>query len=152
MVVATTQLFPTVGWFEALLDVMNRDGEAFRKLGFIDARVGIAVLRDGAMPEDRAFMLTFGAYTCDGVVVLPSPEAAEVDFTLSAPYATWKEMIQNIAENQGADLRHTLNHLHFGRIDLQAADQLRADLFFRINASLQRFFDGAAVIETRFIA
>jgi hypothetical protein len=131
---------------------MNQDEEGYRKLGFIDASVGIEVRMDDALPEDRTFVLTFGAYTCDGVIELPSLDAAQVDFTLSAPYATWKEMIQIIAENQGADLRHTLNYLHFGRIDLQAADQLRADLFFRINASLQTFFDGAAGIETQFVA
>lgn len=153
MTVATrTYYFPTVAWFDALRDVMNRDVETYRMLGFIDARIGIRVGADGELPAEASFVLTFGPYSCDDVAEAPADDAAPVDFTLSAPYGTWKEMIENIIENRGADLHHTLNYLHFGRIELAASDQLQADLFFRINSSFQRFFDGAADVDTRFVA
>jgi hypothetical protein len=61
-------------------------------------------------------------------------------------------MVENIGANGEADLRHTLNYLHFGQIELKASDQLQADLFFRVNGSLQAFFDGAAKLETAFDA
>jgi hypothetical protein len=150
MVVSTRQRFPTLGWFQALGEAMNNDVETFRKLGFIDARVGIVVQADEGQAQSRAYTITFGAYTCDGASEIDPIDPTDVDFTLQAPYGTWKEMIANIEANDGADLRHTLNYLHFGRIELKATDQLRADLFFRVNSSLQAFFDNAATFKSDF--
>ena len=53
-----------------------------------------------------------------------------------------------------ADLRHTLNTLDLmteGGISKNATgDQFRADIFFRVNQSLQHFFDSSAKLETVF--
>ena len=66
----------------------------------------------------------------------------------------WKELIVNTRENGGADLTHTLNTLDLtiegGISDNATGDQLRADIFFRVNQSLQHFFDSSAKIETVF--
>ena len=149
MTVVTRASFPTVEWFRTLQQLMNEDRETFRKLGFVDAKVGIIVAPDEALPDGRNFLLTFGAYTCDDVT--EAAAADDVNFSLEAPYSTWKEMIDNIQVNRGADLRHTLNYLHFGQIALKAPDQMQADLFFRVNSSLQAFFDSGASIQTTFL-
>lgn len=148
MTTATTYPFPSTRWFEAVAEVANSQEETFRKLGFIDTTVAIQVLAGDGLPEDHTFVLTFGPYTLDSVREDSSPEG--VDFTLRASYGAWKEMIRNIDDNDGADLHHTLNYLHFGVIDLDAEDQMKADLFFRVNGSLQAFFDASARIETEF--
>ena len=60
----------------------------------------------------------------------------------------------NTRENDGADLRHTLNTLDLmiggGISDNATGDRLRADIFFRVNQSLQHFFDSSAKLETVF--
>ena len=63
-------------------------------------------------------------------------------------------MIENIRQNGEADLSHTLNVLTMPGIPLQleAPDQLKADLFFRFNQTFQEFFNGAAAVETEFDA
>ncbi|KAA0230891.1 MAG: hypothetical protein DYG91_13930 [Chloroflexi bacterium CFX7] len=148
MTTVTTCTFPSTRWFEAVGEVARRDEETFRKLGFIDTTLGVSVLGGGPAGGDRTFVLSFGAYTLDEVHEAAGAES--VDFTLRAPLAAWEEMIRNIRENDGADLHHTLNYLHFGVIDLVAEDQLKADLFFRVNGSLQAFFDASAGVETEF--
>ncbi len=148
MTTATIYPFPSTTWFEAVAEAARKDEDAFRKLGFIDTTLGITVGADGGPGgAERTFILTFGAYSLDSV--REGKPGEDVDFTLRAPYSAWQEMIGNIRENGGADLHHTLNYLHFGIIDLVAGDQLKADLFFRVNGSLQAFFDASARIETR---
>ncbi len=148
MTTATTYVFPSTRWFEAVGETARRDEDTFRKLGFIDTTLGIQVVTGDGGGRDRTFVLRFGAYTLDEV--REGAAAEDVDFTLRSPLAAWEEMIRNIRENGEADLRHTLNYLHFGVIDLQAEDQLKADLFFRVNGSLQAFFDASANVETEF--
>lgn len=143
--VQSTQVFPSVEWFKAVADAMPLD--LFRKLGSIDTTFAIRVRGEDGIADPK-FILTFGAYTLDDVREVSSTEG--VDFVLEAPYAAWKEMVQNIRENDGADLHHTLNYLHFGVIELACEDQLKADQFFRVNSSLQAFFDASAAIESRF--
>jgi hypothetical protein len=150
MTTALQYRFPSTAWFEGLAANMADDAAHFRKLGTIDARAGIVMT--GTPRGDRAWVLTFGAYTCDVISEATAAGAAEADFALTAPYTTWREMVENIGANGEADLRHTLNYLHFGQIELKASDQLQADLFFRVNGSLQAFFDGAAKLETAFDA
>ena len=66
----------------------------------------------------------------------------------------WREMVANIAENGAADLSHTLNTLDLDRADGLATsrhgDQVREDLFFRYNQTLQFFFDASASVDTEF--
>ncbi|MBE7519603.1 MAG: hypothetical protein HS107_10215 [Thermoflexaceae bacterium] len=148
MTTATTCPFPSTSWFEAVGEAARKDEETFRKLGFIDTTLGIEVVAGEGAARDRTFVLRFGAYSLDEAREVAAAEG--VDFTLRASSAAWEEMIRNIRENGGADLRHTLNYLHFGVIDLRAEDQLKADLFFRVNGSLQAFFDASANIATEF--
>lgn len=142
--------FPSVAWFQALAAEMARNEERFRKLGTIDARVGIEMRADDMLAQPCRFALSFETYTCDAVAELGAIDDQPVDFILSAPGAVWFDLVANIRANGEADLKHTLNYLHFGPVELKATNQMEADLFFRVNSSLQAFFDGAAAIETEF--
>lgn len=150
MTTRTTLIFPSVDWFEALAGAMAANEESFRKLGTMDATVGVEIMADEALPERCAFLLRFAVYSCEGVEEFSGSLDNAADFVLSAPYGIWRSMVQNIRENGAADLRHTLNYLHFGPLSLRSVNQLQADLFFRVNGSLQAFFDGAATLDTEF--
>ncbi len=144
--------FPSEAWFEALQGQAAAKPDRFKKLGFVDANVGIKV--EGANGGTPAgFVLEFSGYGCKKVSALKRPEEV-ADFVLAGPYGVWKEMIENIRQNGEPDLQHTLNVLTLPGVPLklEAADQLKADLFFRYNQTFQEFFNGAAEVETEFIA
>lgn len=150
MVTATAVQFPSTQWFTALGQAMLADPDTFRKFGWIDTTAAIVMQAGNGLAADRAWLLAFGPYTLDSVAEVAPAEAAKADFALVAPYPTWKEMAQNIAANGGADLKHTINYLHFGQVELKASDQLKADIFFRVNGSLQAYLDKAATVATDF--
>ena len=66
----------------------------------------------------------------------------------------WNDLIRNTKQNGGADLSHTLNTLDLmaedGLSQNATGDQFRADIFFRVNQSLQHFFDSSAKLDTLF--
>lgn len=142
--------FPSSQWFEALQEQAAGKPERFKKLGFIDANVGILVNSDnGGAPE--GFVLEFSGYGCKKVTASEDPKDT-ADFVLVGPHSAWKEMIENIKSNGEADLGHTLNVLTLPGVPLkvEAKDQLKEDLFFRFNQTLQEFFNGSAAVETEF--
>jgi hypothetical protein len=142
--------FPSAEWFQALQGRAGANQERFKKLGFVDAAVGIKVQPDnGGAPA--GFVLEFAGYGCKKVTTSAQPAEA-ADFVVEGKYSAWKEMIENIRANGEADLEHTLNVLTLPGVPfkLEAADQLKADLFFRYNQTLQEFFNCAADIETEF--
>lgn len=144
--------FPSSEWFQALQECAAAQPERFKKLGFVDAAVGIKVQPDnGGAPS--GFVLEFSGYGCKQVTASNRPEET-ADFVLVGSYATWKEMIENIRSHGEADLQHTLNVLTMPGVPLklEATDQLKADLFFRYNQSLQEFFNKAAEVDTEFVA
>ena len=61
----------------------------------------------------------------------------DADFFLEMGVDEWHDLVTNTKENDGADLRHTLNTLDLmidGGISKNATgDQFRADIFFRVN-------------------
>jgi hypothetical protein len=64
-------------------------------------------------------------------------------------------MVANIKANGGAGASHTLNTLDLrlpgGLVSNATGDQYQADLFFRYNESLQRFFNLSAQLDTVFL-
>ncbi len=144
--------FPTVEWFEALERQAEQNVEKFRRLGFCDASVGIKVLAENGLGEERGFVLSFDGYVCKAVEEVAAPEKV-ADFVLEGKYGAWKEMIENIKANGGPDLNHTLNYLTLpgDPIKVTAEDQLKQDLFFRYNGTLQEFFNGAQHVDTEFL-
>ena len=143
--------FPTVEWFQALESQAAQNVEKFRRLGFCDASVGIKVLAENGLGEDRGFVLRFDGYRCKAVEAVAEPEKV-ADFVLEGKFGAWKGMIENIKANGGPDLKHTLNYLTLpgDPIRVTARDQLKQDLFFRYNSTLQEFFNGAQHVETEF--
>ena len=143
---STALTFPSVQWFQALQELVNND-EEFRRLGNIDAVMGVKV---GA----RVYVITFEAFECTEVKEGTEYDLIDADFFLKMTVEQWQDLVTNTRENSGADLSHTLNTLDLtiegGISDNATGDQLRADIFFRVNQSLQHFFDSSAKLETVF--
>jgi len=136
--------FPSLEWFDTVRNLVNSD-EAFRRLGTVDARVGIKV-------GDKLFEVTFEAFECIGSREIPETELRDLDFWLEQSPEQWREMLENIKVHGSADLQHTLN-----TIDLtipegfaRSHDGYRRDTFYRFNQSLQHFFDSSSKIDTQF--
>ena len=143
---AGTLVFPSVEWFQALQQLVNVDPE-FRRLGSIDAAMGVKV-------GSRVFVVIFEAFECTEVRDGSEADLDDLDFYLELSEADWRELVENTKANGGADRRHTLNTLDLtandGLAQNATGDQLRGDIFFRVNESLQYFFDQAAQLETVF--
>ena len=136
--------FPSVEWFEAVRDLVNND-DAYRRLGTVDARVGIKV-------GDTLLEVEFEAFECAGVKEISEEDLRDVDFWLEQSPEQWKEMLENIKESGAAGLGFTLNTLDLNLPDgfAKSHDGYRRDAFYRFNQSLQHFFDSSAKIETEF--
>ena len=143
---AGTLVFPSVEWFQALQQLVNVDPE-FRRLGSIDAAMGVKV-------GSRVFVVVFEAFECTEVRDGSEADLNDLDFYLELSEGDWRELVENTKANGGADRRHTLNTLDLtandGLAQNATGDQLRGDIFFRVNESLQYFFDQAAKLETVF--
>ena len=136
--------FPSVEWFEAVKDLVNQD-EEFRRLGTIDALVGVKV-------GDKIYQLTFEAFECTEVKEIGENDLRDLDFWLEQSPEEWKEMLDVIKQNGSADLQHTLNTLDLNKPEglARSFDGYRRDAFYRFNQSLQHFFDTSSKIDTEF--
>jgi len=136
--------FPSVEWFNTVKDMVNQD-EAFRRLGNVDARVGIRV-------GGQLYELTFEAFECIGAREINENELRDLDFWLEQSPAEWREMLENIKHHGSADLQYTLNTIDLNHADgfAKSYDGYRRDAFYRFNQSLQHFFDSSAKIDTEF--
>jgi catechol 2,3-dioxygenase-like lactoylglutathione lyase family enzyme len=141
--------FPSVEWFEALGERVVKDKEKFRRLGYFDADVGIKVDANGA--RSRGYVIAFEDYGVKGVRAVADP-VKSADFTIEGGLDAWSEMVRNIREHGGPDLDHTLNRLTMAGVPLKvvAGDQLKTDIFYRFNQSIQAFFNEAASVPTEF--
>ena len=139
-------VFPSVEWFQALQEMVNADPD-FRRLGSIDISMGVKV-------GSRVFIITFEAFECSDVREGTEYDLIDLDFFLEMSEADWQDLMRNTKDNGGADLSHTLNTLDLmaqdGISKNATGDQFRADLFFRVNQSLQHFFDSSAKLDTVF--
>ncbi len=136
--------FPSVEWFEAVGELVNND-DAFRRLGTVDARVGVKV-------GDQLFEVTFEAFEYTGARKIEESELHDVDFWLEQSPEAWKEMLDSIKRHGSADLQYTLNTLDLNMAEgfARSYDGYRRDTFYRFNQSLQHFFDSSSKIETEF--
>jgi hypothetical protein len=136
--------FPSIEWFDAVKDLVNSD-DAFKRLGTVDATVGVKV-------GDEIFQLTFEAFECTGARAIQEHELRDLDFWLEQSPEEWQEMLQSIKRNGAADLQHTLNTIDLSRPEgfARSFDGYRRDAFYRFNQSLQHFFDASSKIDTEF--
>ena len=145
-----TTIFPSTQWFEALARLMQQDESAFRELGSVECTM---VVKVDAPKGTELYEIAFDGFRAKFVKRLARlADAAPEHFVLEASLETWREMIENIRENAGPDLRHTLNYLTFPDDPMRVIgpDQLEVDAFYRYNQSLQRFFNGAAEVPTAY--
>ena len=144
--VADQLVFPSVQWFQGLQQLVNGDPE-FRRLGTVDAQMGVKV-------GSRVFVIVFEAFECVDVKEGIEGDLENLDFYLELSEADWRELVENTKANNGADRQHTLNTLDLTKDDglsqNATGDQLRGDIFFRVNESLQYFFDLSARLDTVF--
>ena len=136
--------FPSLAWFEELRRLVN-DDPAYRRIGTVDASMGVKV-------GDEVFVVTFEAFECSSVRSGNEYDLINVDFFIEMESAAWRAMLENIRANGGAEAGQTLVSLDMlNEISTNATgDQLRADMFFRYNQSLQHFFDLSANLNTVF--
>ena len=136
--------FPSLAWFEELRRLVN-DDPAYRRIGTVDASMGVKV-------GDEVFVVTFEAFECSSVRSGNEYDLINVDFFIEMESDAWRAMLENIKANGGADAGQTLVSLDMlNEISTNATgDQLRADMFFRYNQSLQHFFDLSANLNTVF--
>jgi hypothetical protein len=141
--------FPSVEWFEAVGARVAEDKGAFRRLGYFDANVGIKIDANGAGP--KGFVIEFEDYGVKSVRATTDPVKSS-DFTIEGSLDAWSEMVRNIREHGEPDLDHTLNRLTMASVPMKivAEDQLKTDIFYRFNQSIQAFFNEAASVPTEF--
>ena len=139
-------VFPSVRWFQALQQLVNEDAE-FRRLGTVDASMGVKV-------GLKVFVIVFEGFECVDVKEGSEGDLDDLDFYLELSEIDWRELVENTKANNGADRQHTLNTLDLTKEDglsqNAVGDQLRGDVFFRVNESLQYFFDLSAQLDTVF--
>jgi hypothetical protein len=136
--------FPSVEWFQAVADLVNKDPE-YRKLGNCDATVGMEI-------GDQVFSLTFEGYEVTDIQEIDRAATEDLDFTLVMPPQMRREMLENIKEHGRAELQYTLNSIDLGNPEefARSNDYYRRDLFYRYNQSIQHYFDTSAKIDTQY--
>ena len=141
---AETIAFPSLAWFEELRRLVN-DDPSYRQYGTVDAAMGVKV-------GEEVFVVAFEAFECTSVRSGNEYDLINVDFFIEMEPGAWRAMLENIKANGGAEAGQTLVSLDMlNEISNNATgDQLRADMFFRYNQSLQHFFDLSASLNTVF--
>jgi hypothetical protein len=138
--------FPSLEFFQALQARMQEKQELFQRLGYFDTTFGVRVLDNG---RTHSFVLGFEVFENVRVEEVSAIEPAGVDFVLEGPLAAWRDMLDNIHRNHGADAAHSLNTLtHFGEslrsvyLDPDAHDKM-----YRFAESIQQYFNLAAEVD-----
>jgi hypothetical protein len=130
--------FPSVEWFQQLAEITKHD-ERYRKYGRLNA---VVVFKVG----EKAIQANFDVLDIHDIREAPSEnDLRDADFVIEMSPSNWEQMLQNIKEHGHATDEWTLNTLdlrfdepiHKNLLD----DGFKADMFFRYNPSLQRFFD-----------
>lgn len=143
--------FPSTDWFEQLADAMRKESERFQELGSTDCTMVVKV--DLGAAGARLYEIAFEGFEVVEIRELARLEEAHPShFVVEGTLEAWRDMIDNIRRNGGPDLEHTLNYLTLPDVPLRISgpDQLEVDVFYRYNETIQRFFNGAAGIETSY--
>jgi hypothetical protein len=138
--------FPDPAWFLALGRLMEAEGESFRRLGYAEVRFAIRVLDDDGEGVARTIGLEFEGYALVRAAALTDLTTFDPDFVICARRKVWTRMLDEIVRNGRPDLRGTLSSLALvgEELWLESGDQLREDKFYRVNQTLQEFFNLAA--------
>ena len=133
--------FPSAAWFRALAEAVSADESRYRRLGYLEIKLGVKV-------GEKGYRMLFEDFGCSEVEDWDG--SAPVDCTVSASTEDWRELITHIQARGSADPQHTLNSLVLAgdRFALSGDDQLGVDRFYRFNASLQAFIEEARHVPT----
>lgn len=139
----TPRAFPSLPFFTAVADRIEKEREAFRRLGFADTTFGVRVT-GGA-----TFVLALDTYSCTSVREVPAGAQAPegVDFVLEAPIEVWERMLSSLDRSTGhVQAEHTINTLthHDRPMSVAWSDPAGHDKLFRFQESIQLLFDLAA--------
>lgn len=139
--------FPSDQWFSDLVLRATTDPATLGRLGIAEFCLGIEIL------DEEGGGGLFGL-VLDGYDVLAAGRVDEDEFAadaiISGPVAVWREMVESIEANGGADTAHTLNSLSLAGVPLavRASDAMGHDKFFRYMGTLQAIFDAAGSAPT----
>jgi hypothetical protein len=138
--------FPDPDWFLALGHLMAAEGELFRRLGYAEVRFAIRVVADSSEKVEATTGLEFDGYALVRAAALDDLSSWDPDFVLYGRREVWHRMLAEIARDGRPQMRHTLSSLALlgEEMWLESADQLREDKFYRVNQTLQEFFNLAA--------
>jgi hypothetical protein len=151
----TSVPFPSLAWFERLAGYMNTNRARQEQLGYVDCVARFVVSDGGPGATPWSAQVTFEEFAATDVREGSAANAQQVDFSMEASLATWREMIESVCRGRGRpDLDHTLNRLSNMDTPLRVRsdDPLRRDLYFRYNQSLQEFVNACGRFETSFPA
>jgi hypothetical protein len=145
--------FPSVEWFERLAAIMKRERARHEHLGYVDCVAQFTVLDGRPDGGPWSVQVTFEEFDVTDVRESAEGEESRADFVCETDLDTWREMIESIRAGNGRpNLDHTLNYLSLPGTPIRvwSDDPIRRDLFFRVNQSLQEFFNASAEIPTVF--
>ncbi len=136
--------FPSVEWFEAVREIANGDSQ-FTSQGTVNCVMGVKA-------GDSAFAVTFEGFGCTAVRSVDEGQLRDLDFYIDLSPSEWRDLLDNIAGNDGSDSAHTLNTLDLTMPTgcVKSGNELRRAAFFQYHLSLQAFFDASARVETTF--
>jgi hypothetical protein len=141
--------FPEARWFETLGQLMQAEGEHFRRLGYAETRFAVRIIPDNmSNGGDRIVGLTIDGYRLTEVKGIADLNEFDPDFVICGKREIWDRMLKEIIENGRPDLRHTLSSLALvgEELWLESTDQLREDKFYRFNQTLQELLNLAAKV------
>lgn len=138
--------FPSVEFFQQLADLAKND-EGYRKFGRLNAVVAFKV-------GPRQYQANFDVLDIHDIKEIEEDDLRDVDFVVEMEPDTWRQMLEDIKKNGHATQDWTLNTLDL-RFDDPIhknlmEDGFKADMFFRYNPSLQRYFDNSAQLDYEF--
>jgi hypothetical protein len=138
--------FPEPEWFVGLGRLMEAEGEAFRRLGYAEVRFAIRIRSDDGERTERTIGLEFNRYTLVRAEAVGDTTAFDPDFVICGRREISARMLTEIHQSGRADARHTLSSLALmgEELWLESTDQLREHKFYRVNQTLQEFFNLAA--------
>ncbi|MBM3139118.1 MAG: hypothetical protein FJZ92_02600 [Chloroflexi bacterium] len=139
-------MFPSVEWFTALAEITKQD-DRYRRFGRLNALVVFKVGR-------KMIEANFDVLDIHDIREISENAMRDADFVVEMTPDQWQQMLADIKKNGHATQEWTLNTLdlrfdepiHRNLLD----DGFKADMFFRYNPSLQRFFDNSSQLEFSF--
>ena len=134
-------------WFSALSQVARAEADHLATLGMADFRLLVEVTSEAGAAR---FGIVLDGYDVTVTHRLAPEEAFASDAVLRGDEASWRELVENIVANNGADVSHSLNALSIAGWPLQLSsdDPVGRDKFFRYAETLQALFDGISRVRS----